>query len=205
MRIATVQLENMPGSPYSQSRHFGMDPEGQKLTDKNGRTIEDGNAHEHRVWRLRCHVNQDGNIFIPPMSFKNALSEAARYMAMQIPGKGKITYTKHFEAGVMCMDPLVLPITRDAVDGDWLFVPSDGKRGGGKRVPKCFPVIKQWGGLMIFYVIDDVITTDVFEMTLRTAGSLIGIGRFRPRNNGFFGRFVVKSIKWSELADTVAA
>ena len=31
---------------------------------------------------------------------------------------------------------------------------------------------------------------------LREAGKFIGIGRFRPRNNGYYGRFDVESVDW---------
>jgi hypothetical protein len=50
-----------------------------------------------------------------------------------------------------------------------------------------------------FHILDDVISPDVFEQHLKDAGNFIGIGRFRPRNNGYYGRFSVKSIKWQSL------
>jgi hypothetical protein len=196
VRIAMVSMESL--SPYSQSRYYTSDEGGSRLTDKNGRETESSSDHEKRTWRMRCHTTDDWRIFMPPMAFKNALSEAAKYLSMSIKGKGKSTYTKHFEAGVMCMDPIVLPDKAADVAGDWLFVPSDGKRGSGSRVMKCFPVIKQWAGEMPFYVVDDVISKEVFETHIKTAGALIGVGRFRPRQNGFFGRFKVKSIAWRE-------
>lgn len=197
MQIATAHLVST--SAYSQSRYYGMDDEAQPKTQgESARRTESALDYEKRTWRYRCHATQDGRVFIPPMAFKNALSEAAKYRSMQIPGKGKSTYTKHFEAGVMCVDPVVLPLTREDVAGDWLFVPASGKRGDGKRVLKCFPVIPAWAGEVKFFVLDEVITPEVFKQHLIDAGSLIGIGRFRPRNNGFYGRFKVEDVKWSE-------
>lgn len=192
MDIAIARLKSI--SPYSQSRHHGTDK------TKN----ENPNDYEKRTWRERLHANDDGNVFIPPMAFKNCLSEAAKFLGRQIPGKGKSTYTKHFEAGVLVMDSLVLSIKKDAVPGEWLFVPSDGRRGGGSRVEKCFPVIHEWTGDVKFYVLDPTITEEVFTEHLTEAGSFIGIGRFRPRNNGFYGRFSVESVKWSKGARTAA-
>jgi len=145
---------------------------------------------------LRCHYNDEGYIYIPPMSFKNCLSEAAKYKSIQIPGKGKSTYTKHFEAGVLVVSPLVLPITKDTLSHEWLHVPSDGRRGGTTRVEKCFPLIPKWEGEVEFLVVDDTITEEVFTEHLNDAGSYIGVGRFRPRNNGFYGRFSVESVVW---------
>lgn len=184
MATAIATLRSI--SAYSQSRHYTTP----KLEKESARD------YEERTWRDRLHTNKVGEVFIPPMSFKNALSEAAKFLGIQIPGKGKSTYTKHFEAGVLVVDPLALGVRKDDVPGEWLFVPSDGVRGSGKRVDKCFPVIHQWGGQVTFHVLDETITKDVFLHVLTEAGKFIGIGRFRPRNNGFYGRFAVDKLEW---------
>ena len=184
MKIAKATLESV--SPYGQSRYYEVP----KL-DKEG-----AKDYEARTWRERMHTDKDGRVFIPPMAFKNCISEAARYLSIQIPGKGKATYTKHFEAGVLVTEPLPLQYKKDDVSGLWLFVPASGKRGDGKRVSKCFPVIPEWSGTVEFSIFDETITQDVFRLVLEEAGKFIGIGFFRPRNNGYYGRFAVKNIKW---------
>lgn len=186
MKIAIAKLKST--SPYSQSKHISDE----KLEK------ESSLDHEKRCWRGRMHVDKIGNVFIPPMSLKICLSEAAKFLSMQIKGKGKATYTKHFEAGVMVTDGISLPIKRDEVPCEELYVPSDGVRGSGKRVTKFFPLISEWEGEAKFYVLDDTITRDVFEYHLSQAGLFIGIGRFRPRNNGYYGRFDVESLEWTD-------
>jgi hypothetical protein len=186
MRTVVASLESV--SPYSQSKHY-------KTEKKEKETSAD---YEARTWRDRCHVDEKGFIFIPPMAFKNCLSEAARFLGVQIPGKGKSTYTKHFEAGILITEGVSIPVKKDAVEGEWFFVPADGRRGGGKRVEKCFPVIRKWSSDLTAYILDDTITPDVFKYHLEQAGAFIGIGRFRPRNNGFYGRFRVKEIIWQD-------
>jgi hypothetical protein len=171
-------------SPYSQSRYHD--------TEKQDRETAD--AYENRTWKNRLHVNGTGKIFIPPMAFKNCLSECAKFMSVQIPGKGKQTYTKHFEAGILIHEPVHIGISPDSVPGEWLFVPADGKRGSGKRVKKCFPLIAEWAGELVIHVVDEIITRDVLLDHLVAAGSFIGIGRFRPRNNGYYGRFQVDDL-----------
>ncbi len=195
MRVATATLESI--SPYSQSKHYSKDdvPKGGRAS---GSETESAADYEKRTWRERCNITADGHLMIPPMAFKNCLAEIAKYLGAQIPGKGKSTYTKHFEAGVMVLDGLVLPETKESVPGEWLFVPASGRRGDGKRVQKCFPVVREWKGDVTFHVLDDVITPEVFEQHLRDAGNFIGIGRFRPRNNGYYGRFAVKKVKWGQ-------
>jgi hypothetical protein len=184
MKTARCKLKSM--SPYSQSRY---------IPEKRGRDVT-SEDFEKRVWKERCHWNEEGNLFIPPMSFKNCLSEAAKYKSIQIPGKGKSTYTKHFEAGVLVVNPVVLPITQKTIQSEVLHVPTDGRRGGTKRVEKTFPLIPSWSGVVEFLILDEIITEAVFREHLSDAGSFIGIGRFRPRNNGFYGRFIVESVDW---------
>ena len=152
---------------------------------------ETHDAYEKRTWRSRMHVGKDNKVFIPPSMFKNCLDGCAKYLSIQIPGKGKATYTKHFEAGVMVTEPLVLPVSPGDVDGEWLHVPSDGRPGGTKRVMKCFPFVPEWSGDVSFYIFDETITEDIFRYVLEQSGKFQGIGAFRPRNRGYKGRFEV--------------
>ncbi len=195
MRIAKVKLRGI--SNYSQSKHHET-PKLDKEIPKD---------YEERTWRNRLNIDTRpdktsyGCVVVSPMAIKNCLSEAAKFLSIQIPGKGKATYTKHFESGVMVLEPMVLtekgqPIKPENVLGEWFFVPSDGRRGGSTRVNKCFPCINAgWEGEIEIYILDDTITSDVFLKHLQEAGKFIGIGRFRPRNNGFYGRFEVTDCK----------
>jgi hypothetical protein len=155
-----------------------------------------GEAHdvyEERTWRERMHV-ENNEVFIPPGAMKGCLQDAAKYLSETVPGKGKSTYTKHFEAGVMIIQPLLLGIKPADVGCDKRFVPSDGKPGGGKRVWKNFPIIMPpWTCDGEILVLDPMLEdkTNKVQEYLEYGGKLIGMGRFRPRNRGFYGRFKV--------------
>jgi len=192
MKTATCQIRSL--SPYSQSKFIQSERD-----DK-----ESASDFEKRCWRERCHGTVDGQVFIPPMAFKNCIAEAARYLSVKIPGKRNNTYTKHFEAGVLVMNGPVLNLKVDDVEGEWLFVNADGKRGSGTRVMRCYPVIREWKAEVVFFVLDETVTEDVFRYHLENAGSFIGIGRFRPRNNGYYGRFQVEGITWSEAGASMS-
>ncbi len=187
MKLAEGKLKST--TPYSPSRFYNVEKLPKELPKD----------YEERTWRERCHVTEQGQVFIPPMAFANSLKEAARYLSIPIPGKGKSTYTKNFEAGVLVTDPLYLPLQKENIKGEWVFVPSDGRRGGGKRVEKCFPLIPSWEGIANFYILDDILTEEVFRQVLVAAGSLIGIGRFRPRNMGYYGRYEVKGLQFGKV------
>ncbi|MGB1012800.1 MAG: hypothetical protein ACPG4T_01605, partial [Nannocystaceae bacterium] len=76
---------------------------------------------------------------------------------------------------------------RDELKKEWLFVPSNGVAGHGTRVHRCFPVIGAgWKVRASFVILDETITRDVFEETLDESGKLIGVGRFRPQNGGYY-------------------
>ncbi len=186
MKIAHCTLSSV--APYSQSRAHE--------TPKLDRETSD--AHEIRTWRNKLHVAPSGKVFIPPMSFKQALDEAAKQLGRQIPGKGKATYTKFFRSGILCIDGPELPFTPDEVPGERVHCNADGVRGSGKRVWRWFPTIPSWKADVAFHVLANEITKDVFEEHLVQAGGFIGIGRFRPQNGGFYGRFKVERIRWSE-------
>lgn len=191
MKTVIATLKSL--SPYSQSKN---------VTEKKPKS-ESHEEFEERMWRSKLHTTADGRVMIPPMCFKNALSEAAKYLSLQVPGKGKATFTKHFEAGVLCTEPLVLPVTAEDVEPERVFCASDGKRGGNSpRVWRTFPTIQAWQGGVSFTVIDEVVLQSmpdgegtVFEHVLTQAGLIIGIGRWRVRNNGMYGRFTVESIE----------
>jgi hypothetical protein len=152
--------------------------------------------YEKRTWMHRLHATPEGNVFIPPQAFKGCLDSVAKYLGTQIPGKGKATYTKNFEAGVMVPEGPVLPIKKEDVQGVWLFLPANGMVNSGKRVWKCMPMIPHWEVEIAYHILDDTVTKEVFEYHLEQAGRFIGIGFFRPHRRGYWGRFRTTKIDW---------
>lgn len=203
MSLATVTTRLKSIAPYSQSKHY-------KVETLQGESHDD---YYRRTWRNHLHFDQKGQVFIPPSAFKNALSEAAKFLAIPVPGKGKALYTKNFEAGVLVVKPVYLGIQNNQVECETLFLPSNGQRGSGKRVDKYYPLIPAWEAEVEFIVADETVLQSavadkertVFEIVLETTGTLIGIGRFRPRNNGYYGRFSVQSIQINRAARTAVA
>ncbi len=195
MHIATAKLRAL--TPYSQSKN--IDP-----LEFPKRAKETHDAAEERLWPNRMHVDSAGRVFIPPTAFENAIREAAKRLAISVPGKGKTLYSKYFEAGIQIPEGITLNVKAVDVPGERLFVPSDGRPGGGRRVYKRFPRIDDWSGTLTIYVFDDLIPRDVFRKVLESSGSLVGIGRFRPQNRGYYGRYSVEAFTWVEDGETAA-
>jgi hypothetical protein len=104
MKTAIATLKSI--SPYSQSKNY----------DAAKLPRELANDFEERTWKERGHWTAEGKLFIPPMQFKNCISDAAKYLGKQVPGKGKNTYTKHFESGIIVPEkrPCLRSIRREA-------------------------------------------------------------------------------------------
>jgi len=198
--IVTFGIEGI--APLSQSKPH--------LTDYlPGESHDD---YRKRTWREQLHVDQQGMVFIPPGAIKNCLSEAALFMSIPVPGKGKATYTKHVEAGVACIKPVSIGVRATDVQPETLFQPADGKRGSGKRVWKTYPRIDAWGGLVELVVLDETVLqtshrsgNTILQDICEGAGQYIGLHRFRPRKNGFYGRFTISDFAVEALSLARAA
>jgi hypothetical protein len=185
MRRVKVHFEGI--STYSQS----------KMHEEPKLPKETADAYETRTWRSKCTVDKDGNILIPAMAIKFSLAAAAKKLGTQIPGRGKSTYTKYFEADVVPMNDAKLEVKQADVKSERLNVNADGVRGSGKRVWRTFPVIDAgYKSYLEFTIMDDTITKEVFEDVFYAAGNGIGIGRFRPEKGGTNGRFRATKFEW---------
>ncbi len=156
--------------------------------------------YETRTWREKAHYDSQENVFVPGTMIASCIREAAKFLSQQVPGKGKATFTKHFDAGIQVNNNAMIGIKKKDLIPLTLFVPSNGQRGGGTRVEKTFPYIPEgWLANFTIFVIDTTITEEVMKYHLQQAGLLIGMGSFRPRNRGIYGRFRLKDYKWTEM------
>ena len=174
-------------SPYSQSRPF-------MEVDEKADDREDKHEREKRIWRQRLHVEK-GEVVIPASAIKNCLAECAKYLSIKVPGKGHATYTKHFDAGLLFTENVPLGVDPKDVEGEWLYLDANGTKGSGKRVWRCYPVLREWSGTVTGQILDDIITEEMFLLHAAQAGRFIGIGRFRPRNGGTYGRFSIENLE----------
>lgn len=184
--IAKCHLESV--SAYSQSRPLG---------DEFGlRPNESHDDREARIWAERAQFDEEGWVVIPPLAIVNSIKEAAKYLSMKIQGEGNAKYTKHFAAGIMANEPVRTQTRKEDLIKETFFVPANGRRGDGTRVYRSFPMVPHWEAVVTIYILDDKITKEVFSRALVAAGTLIGIGRFRPINQGYYGRFKCNKLEW---------
>lgn len=181
--IATCVLESL--TPYSQSRkHDEPRLEGEGADDYNRRT-----------WRSQQLV-ENGTVHISAFGLQQALVSAARYSKKQIPGQGKATWTKKFEAGIALFENIDLGINPETVEYIDIYANADGIRGSGKRVMRRFPIIPKWSATFDVHILDPIITQEIFTEVVEQAGMFIGIGRYRPEKGGTNGRFTLAKLEW---------
>jgi hypothetical protein len=189
---STAQVRIKLLAPYCQSRSHETPKLNKELSDD----------YEKRTWRERLHVNEQDEVIIPGIALQNCIKEAAKFLSISIPGKGKSTFTKHFESGVSVIGDIETGVNKADVMPNRVFVPSNGIRGAGTRVHKNYPMLRPPLEFDVeFLIADDTITAEIFTEVLAQAGNLIGIGAFRVRNQGNCGRFKVESVKWHKLPE----
>lgn len=156
-------------------------------------SAEDFEQYDERTWQEKVHCDDSGRVYWPNFAIKNALEEAGKFLSMKIPGEGQKTYTDRFRKGVIVPQQMYLfrrdgkPVTMDDVKRKSLFVPSDGKRGSGKRVTRIFPYLDKWQGEAMICVADPKLTDHVLSQHLAVVGQFVGFGSMRIGNGGVNG------------------
>jgi hypothetical protein len=187
--VATLTITGI--TPYSQS--FGHDEP--KLEGENH------NDYDIRTWRSKLSTairNGKPTVVIPAHGLHQSIAAAAKYSKRQIPGQGKATWTAKFLSGISIFEDPALNIDPATVPSVTISANSDGVRGSGKRVPRRFPVMNEWSATFDVYILDAIITEEVFREMVEIAGMFIGIGRFRPEKGGTNGRFRITKLVWQD-------
>lgn len=181
--VAHCTLESL--APYSQSRKH----------DEPKLEGEGSDEYNKRTWRSQMFV-ENGTVHIPASGMHQALAAAAKYSKKQIPGQGKATWTKKFEAGIAFFANIDTGIAPGDVGYIDIYANADGVRGSGKRVMRRFPIIPKWSATFDVHILDPIITDEVFSEMVELAGMFIGIGRYRPEKSGTNGRFKLAALDW---------
>ncbi len=188
--VATVTLKSL--TPYSQS----------KLHDDPLLKGELKGDYDKRTWQSKAHFTEHDTLAIPSTSIQQAIAEAAKYSKRQIPGQGKATWTAKFKSGITIVSPYIDTGIKK-VDVGYIDIHCDaqGKTGAAvsSRVLRRFPQVPAWQATFDVWILDPIITEEVFREMTNIAGLSIGIGRWRPvMNGGSNGRFQISSLKWED-------
>lgn len=178
-----IEVEIKGETPYLMHA-FSMKKAEDKETIRPGVGDYSGEIEES-LYRL-----PDKKIYVPSTQIQGCLMEAGKNF--QIPGKRKSTYSGLIGGLVMITpDAIVMSPQTFTIDSRAVVVPAT--KG---RVVRNRPKFTDWS---LKFVIENLEPEQIPNSTLKKildyAGSYVGIGDFRPRKKGPFGRFIVSKFK----------
>ncbi len=166
---------------------------------------ESHDAYDKRTWRGKLNLSADSaSVIIPAHGMHQCIAAAAKYSKRKIQGQGNSTWSKKFEAGIMLAGEPALGVHPDVVQPIDIYVNADGVRGSGKRVMRRFPQIGSgWRTTFDIFILDPIITEEIFREMVEMAGIFIGVGQFRPEKLGTNGRFKIGALVWQDNREFV--
>lgn len=149
--------------------------------------------HPREIAETATHRDEDGFIVHPAPAILSLLEEAGQQI----------------KVGRSTLKSLVSKSVR--MNSEWLaFYNEDGTQMSdfevhiqyvpnsmGQKVKKIRPRFDVWVAKFEIVIRDDVVNPDVIQKALSDGGEWIGLGAFRIRQKGPFGRFAVTS--WKEI------
>lgn len=174
-------------TPYMQHR---MDDT--KLSEwekKRGSIIERPEVSQGDATRAEYHCYRNGKCYIPAEHLRGAMINAGSFLKAKVGNSRKSM--KNIVAAMFFVEPEQITIP----DYDAIDKRSAVNRAVKARVITIRPKWNKWQVEFTLLIDNETITQETVRELLEYAGNYVGIGSFRPQNNGMFGRFEVVSIK----------
>lgn len=181
MKTFIVKIKGI--TPYMQHR---MDDQKLEAWEKNrGLIVERPDvAHEDTVRaEYHCHRNVDGKCFIPADQLRGAFINAGSAVKSKVGSSRKSMKQVVAAMFMVTPDQIVLP-DYNAIDKR-----SGVNRNIKARIITIRPKWTTWEAEFTLEIGDNSITIETIKSIIQYAGNYVGIGSFRPTNNGLFGRF----------------
>lgn len=186
MKKYKVELRSK--TPYMQHR---MDDQKLEEWEKNRKLIiERDDVAKEDAMRAEFHSYQDEKgFYIPTEHIKGALIGAGAMVKAKVGNSKKSM--KNIVAAMFFIDEEKIRLPKEyEIDKR-----SAVNRNIKARVICIRPKWPKWNGTFTLSVDNDTITEATIKEIIEHAGNYIGIGSFRPTNNGMFGRFELQSFK----------
>jgi len=186
MKKYSIEIEGV--TPYMQHR---MDDAKLEEWEKNRKLIieRDDVAKEDQV-RAEFHSYSDKEgFYIPSDHIRGALINAGAMVKSKVGNSRKSM--KNIVAGMFFIEEEKLRLPKEyEIDKR-----SAVNRNIKARIICIRPKWNKWKAKFTLMVDNDTITIETIKEIVNNAGQFIGVGSFRPTNNGMFGRFKLNSIK----------
>lgn len=147
-------------------------------------------THEDAVRaEYHCYRNQEGKCFIPAEQLRGAFINGGGYLKSKVGTKTKSM--KSIIAAMFMVNPeeILMP------DYDVIDKRSAVNRNVKARVITVRPKWTNWSAEFTLEIGEKTITEETITELITTTGNYVGIGSYRPTNNGSFGRFELSQLK----------
>jgi len=188
MKKYKVRIVNKEGSPYMQHR---MDDQKLEEWEQNRKLIiENPDVAKEDAVRAEFHSYQDKDgFYLPTEQIKGSLIGAGGMVKSKVGNARKSM--KNIVAAMFFIKEEKLRLPKNYI--------IDKRSAVNKNIKARVICIRpKWMTLDVEFTLmvdNDTITLPTIKEILTNAGQYIGIGSYRPTNNGWFGRFDVKEIK----------
>lgn len=185
--IYKVKIEGI--TPYMQHR---MDDIKLEEWEKNRKQIierPDVNIEDTKRAEYHCYRNKDGHCYIPAEQLRIAMINGGTYLKSKVGSKTKSM--KGIIAAVMRISPeeILLP------DYDQIDKRSAVNRNVKARVMVIRPKWYEWSAEFDMILDNGTLIKEMLTELITVTGNYVGIGSYRPTNNGYFGRFKLIDIQ----------
>jgi len=184
--IYNVTIEGI--TPYMQHR---MDDIKLDEWEKNRKQIierPDINQEDAKRAEYHCYRNKDGNCYIPAEQLRIAMINGGTYLKSKVGTKTKSM--KGIIAAVLQISPEYITLPEyDEIDKR-----SAVNRNVKARVMVVRPKWSKWEASFDMVLDNGTLTKEMIVELVTVTGNYVGIGSYRPTNNGYFGRFTLKDI-----------
>lgn len=175
-------------TPYMQHR---MDDVKLEEWEKNRKHIierPDVNQESLKRAEFHCYRNKDGKCFIPAEQLRIAMINGGTYLKSKVGTRTKSM--KGIIAAVLRVAPeeIIIP------DYDEIDKRSAVNKNVKARVMVIRPKWTEWEAQFDMILDNGTLTKEMISELISVTGNYVGIGSYRPTNNGYFGRFELQEL-----------
>lgn len=148
------------------------------------------NEEDVKLAEFHSYINPDtGKFYIPCEHIRAALINGGTFLKAKVGVRTKSL--KSIVAAMFMVSPEEIPLPPfDTIDKR-----SAVNKNVKARIMVTRPKWLKWTADFILTIGEDTITTETIEELIKTTGTYVGIGSYRPLCNGYFGRFELISLK----------
>jgi lambda repressor-like predicted transcriptional regulator len=184
--IYSVKIQGI--TPYMQHR---MDDVKLEEWEKNRKQIierPEVNQDDLKRAEFHCYRNDNGKCYIPAEQLRMALVNGGTYLKSKVGTKTKSM--KGIIAAVLQVSPeeILLP------DYEVIDKRSAVNKNIKARVIAIRPKWMEWEAEFDMILDNGTLTKEMIIELINVTGNYVGIGSYRPTNNGYFGRFKLLDI-----------